>query len=614
MERLITLKKSINQILICIFSISIVFYFIHQLVIFGYLSAAAFALLAVSITCEYLDRILKSYKESPVGALTNLLITISPASYLILFLNQENKFFTFNVDYRYFLSITNAIIRYGDLSNSLEYDGAEIQYHAAPSVISAYLFKSVLLNPQLFFYIIVPVIGNMCVTLFVSRIQRSLFGLQNKSTLLTSSFILTISPVSNISSIMDFKNGLFQYSVMPNTIVGLIIILSALCMDHKSLNFRFQFLTFFLIECALLTIKPQFIPIYPVVLSLILVLLLPWSQKLLGQISIIGLIGVTILLFKDNLNLETATTSISARFDLSSVDFFTLIFNYPIIFIVLLGLLLTVPYRSASNSRRLTYASLIILTIFIFIKALMNFTIFQIDTKTLNLQKIYNSETSWSDVNFDQGLVLLAIFCVAVGTIHILSMFQSQYPKLWNSSYPTSIISMLILCASIFPNATFIQNPEKGYEPFNGKLLVEALNVIPKSAGLIQVNDISDPAENYRRSGLGSYWSSFSTHQFYFSSFKYGFYLEKDVAARIYDTHLLFTDDDPIAKSIDLEIDYLLINKRCTPAFEGLFKPVYENDAFSVFSIDNLANQEHPEISSESILTQKKVFGESRCL
>ncbi len=614
MERLLSLKKSVNQILISIFSISIVFYFSHQHVTFGYLSAAAFALLAVSITCEYLDRILKSYKESPVGALTNLIITISPASYLILFLSQDNKFFTFNVDYRFFLSITNAIIRYGDLSNSLEYDGADIQYHAAPSVISAYLFKSVLLNPQLFFYIIVPVIGNMCVTLFVSRIQRSLFGLQSKSALITSSLILTFSPVNNVSSIMNFKNGLFQYSVMPNTIIGLIIILSALCVDHKTLNFRFQILTFFLIECALLTIKPQLIPIYPVVLSLILVLFLPWSKKLLGQISIVGLVGATVLLFRDSLMLETATTSISAKFDFSSVDFFSIIFNYPIIFLLFLGLLFTVPYRNAYNSRRLTHASLIILTIFVFIKALLNFTIFQIDTKTLNLQKIYDSETSWSDVNFDQGLVLLAIFAVAVGAIHILSVFQSRHPKMWSSSYPTSIISILILCASIFPNATFIEDPSKGYEPFNGKLLVEALNVIPKSASLIQVNDISDPAENYRRSGLGSYWSSFSTHQFYFSSFKYGYYLEEDVAARIYDTHSIFTDDNPIKKSRNLEIDYLLINKRCKPVFEGLFKPVYENEAFSVFLIDNLADQENLGAPTEKITTQKKVFGESRCL
>jgi len=614
MGKLLFLKKSRNQLLVSIFSMSIISYFMNQNAIFGYFSAVAFALLVISIIFEYIERILKYYKESPIAALTNLLITISPMSYLILFLNQENRYFTFNVDYRYFLSITNAIIRYGNLSNSLEYDGADIQYHAAPSVISAYLFKSVILNPQLFFYILVPVTANMCVTLFVYRIQKSFFGQQNRSALLASSLILTFSPVNNISSTLHFKNGLFQYSVMPNTIIGLTIILTALCVDQRTNSFKYQMVTFFLIELALLTIKPQLIPIYPVVLGLILFLSFPWSQKLFRQIFVVGFICITILLFKDKLNLETATTRISAKFDLGSIDFFSIVSNFPMIFVLLLGCLLTFPFTKASKGRRMNYASLIILIIFICIKVLLNFTLFQIDTKTLHLQKIYNSEASWSDVNFDQGLVLLAIFGVAVGLIQIFYVFQIRYPTAWRSPYPTSVVSLLILVASIFPNAYIFQNPNKGYETFNGKLLVEALNVIPKSSGLIQVNDISDPAENYRRAGLGSYWSSFSTHQFYFSSFKYGYYLEDDVLERISATHSLFSEYDPSSRAKTLDIDYLLINRRCTPAFEGLFKPIYQNEAFSVFSIDNLTEQKHSWDVSANLLPQKKVFGESRCL
>ena len=168
-------KDSRNHWLISSFSISIIIYFINQDQIFGYLCASLFAFFATSITHDYLKRILHFYKETPFAVVTNLMITLLPISYLFLWLNQENRYHTFNVDYRYFLSITNTIIRYGNLSNSLEYNGAEIQYHAAPSVISAYLSKAIALDPQLFFYILLPIFANISITLFITQTQKTFF-------------------------------------------------------------------------------------------------------------------------------------------------------------------------------------------------------------------------------------------------------------------------------------------------------------------------------------------------------------------------------------------------------------------------------------------------------
>jgi len=614
MERFLLVKQSRYQWLISIFSISITSYFINPNTALGFFLAGIFGLLAISISCDYAVRIMQYYKTTPILALTNILITLMPTSYFLLFFNEKNRYYTFNVDYRYFLSITNTIIRYGDLSNSLEYDGAAIQYHATPSVISAFLFKSVFLNPQLFFYILVPVIASMSLTLFVIKIRKSFFEKIPGSELLVSALILTFSPVDNFSSMLHFKTGLFDYSVMPNTIIGLTIILMSLCIGQKTIRFKYQLATFILVEISLLTIKPQLIPIHAAVFSLILVLSSPWSHKLINRISLIGLTSFMILLFKDEFKLETATTQISMKFDFSSIKFLSILRDFPIIFLLFLGCLLTFRFTATKNRRRMFYASLSIPAILVFMKVLLNFIVFQIDIKTSNLQKIYSSELSWSDVNFDQGLVLLAIFAMAVCLLQILSAINVNYPKARRYWKANSIISFLILTVSIIPTATSIQDPKNGYESYDGRLQVDALREIPIFDGLVQVNDISDPAENYRRAGLGSYWSSFSTHQFYFSSFKYGYYLEKDVPRRISVAHSLFVENNPLSEMRRLGIKYLLINRRCTPAFNGIFNPSYQNEAFSVFSIDDFSKRNISGEAESGLARQNKLFGESRCL
>ena len=614
MKRILLLKQNRYQWLISIFSISITLYFTNQNAELGYFSAAIFGLLAIFITYDYALRILHRYKKAPISALANILITLIPASYLFLFLNQNTKYYTFNVDYRYFLSITNTIIRYGDLSNSLEYDSAPIQYHAAPSVISAFLFKSIFLNPQLFFYILVPVIANMSLTLFVIKIQKTFFKKLYGSELLVSALILTFSPVNNISSTLHFETGLFNYSVMPNTIIGLTIILMSFHINQKTTRFKYQLITFSLIEISLLTIKPQLIPIYAVVFSLILMLSLPWNYTLLRKICLIGFTSITILLIKDEIKIGTAVTPISIKFDYSSINFLSILRDFPMIFLVFAGCVLTFGLTTEKKSRCMYYASLGIPTVLIVIKVLLNFTVFQIDDKTSNLQRIYSSEVSWSDVDFDQGLVLLAIFGMAVGLIQIVSAIQAKYPKVWKSQRINSTLSLLILIVSIIPTATFIHDPKTGYESYDGKLQVDALNEIPKFNGLVQVNDISDPAENYRRAGLGSYWSSFSTHQFYFSSFKYGYYREEDVFDRISTSASLFSKIHPLSAMKVLGINYLLINRRCEPAFNGIFKPKYQNEAFSVYSIDDFSQQRFSGKSKANSVSQKKFYGESRCL
>ena len=603
-----------NNWLISLFSLSIIIYFINQNPIIGYLCASFFAFFTISITHDYVKRILQFYKETPFAVVTNLIITLLPISYLFLWFNQENRYYTFNVDYRYFLSITNTIIRYGDFSNSLAYDGAEIQYHAAPSVISAYLSKVIALDPQLFFYMLLPIFANMSITLFVTQTQKTFFKQFNVNAILASSLIMTFSPISNLSSTLHLKFGLFNYSVMPNTIIGLMVIFMSLYSGQKSTNLTQQNITFVLVQLSLLTIKPQLIPIYAVVSILLLTMASPWDKKYLRRTTLIGVVTLSVLLLRNKFNLGVAHIPVAMKFDLGSIELSSIARDFPLMLLVFLGCVLTFRQSELAINRRIFYFNLVILSSLIFVKILLMIIVFELDIDTLNLQRGYNNEISWSDDNFDQGLVLLAIVGMAVGLLQILGAIHIKHSRRWTSQRPGLILSVFLIVVLILPTATLIRQPSKGYEAYDGKLQVEALNQIPISTSLIQVNDITDPAENYRRPGLGSYWSSFTTHQFYFSSFRYSYHLEKDVLTRISDTHSIFVQSDPRSKLRALGISHLLINKRCTSPLEDHFDPIYENDEFSLYSLEDLSKQIISKRISGAIDSQKVMFGDSRCL
>jgi hypothetical protein len=542
------------------------------------------------------------------GLLTNLLIAMS------LGLIRTLTFFrdlTWNVDSRLFLSQTYSYLTFGNSNNSNSYSGFDIHYHASPSYISAQVFDLFKINPNITLFIAVPSVALIALYLSSESILR-VSGLSRTCANLGALLVLSASFVTTFSQRSKLLAPLINSELMLNAQLAVSVVLATLYFQVRDLPGKYLFLFSSLV--SLVGLKPQYIPF--AVLSYMLVtffraelLSMKTASKEFSKILISSILAVPFVLLLSNSEFGPEYTARLIPIDWAN-------FFRTNILIIIVALILPLIAKLPNKERfgwnlRVLF---LITAIYLACSLALELILFEPSQQILNKMQIFKPTKSVGDSDFNQGLLLVFILI-------LISSISLIWKTIGESSIKTICVTLILLSTlRIFCAVPeFVHPTKEGYEAVNlsqlRQTLAQAENRV--SNPKLLVNDFVDPAENYRRDGSGMYWSSIGIGHFYLSDIKTFHFLAPDIRLRLEKTKVFF--NSPVSSfHIDFlqenDIDFVVVNLRCTPNWLSKIRPVYLNGSYALLETKSFNTRTSEASGLKSTLTQTQNFGLSRCL
>jgi hypothetical protein len=543
-----------------------------------------------------------------LGLVTNLLIAISLGIVKILSFFRD---LTWNVDSRLFLSQTYSYLRFGNSNNSNSYSGFDIQYHASPSYIAAQVFDLFKINPSITLFIAVPLITLVALYLSSESILR-VSGLSRTGANLGALFVLSTSYVTAFSQRSKLLTPLINSELMLNAQLAVSVVLATVYIQIRELPGKHFFLFASLI--SLVGLKPQYIPF--AILSYMLVAAsradlvgLRNTLKKCLHMVISSILAIPLVLF---LSKSEFGPEYTAR--LIPIDWTKFLRDNALLVIaaVFLPLIAKLPNRE-KFSWSLRFLSLMT-AIYLACSLALELILFQPSRQILNKMQIFKPTKAVGDSDFNQGLLLIFIL-ITISSISLIWKIISE------SSIKTICVTLILLSILRLFCAVpeFVYPISEGYEAVNlnqlRQTLIQAEKRIPNPK--LMVNDFVDPAENYRRNGSGMYWSSIGIGHFYLSDVNTFHYLAPDITQRLEKTKIFFNSPISSFHSNFLQknnIDFVIINLRCTPNWFSEMRPVHLNGSYALLETKFFHNRTSRASDLKQTLTQSRNFGLSRCL
>ncbi len=114
-------------------------------------------------------------------------------------------------------------------------------------------------------------------------------------------------------------------------------------------------------------------------------------------------------------------------------------------------------------------------------------------------------------------------------------------------------------------------DPEVGHEAVDAPYVRELLRGVDPESALIVASDLSDPAQNHRRSGSAFYLSNAYGHQFWITQTRYGHQFVAETAPRVRYLERFFGTDWSSWHAHMLaeeEVTHVMISERCPPVWD----------------------------------------------
>ena len=535
-----------------------------------------------------------------LGLLTSLLFALGLG---LIRLTSKFRDVTWNVDSKLFLSQAYSYISHGNSISSNSYSGFDIQYHAVPSYISAQVFKYLEINPGITLFLAVPLVSITAIYFFAKLILIE-SGLSKTNASLGALVVLSIPYVTSISQREKFLTPLINSELMLNSQLAIAVVAATSALYLK--NVRGKYLLTALGFISLWSLKPQYIPFAILSLSILAIIRLP-DRKLnkifrkTYPIILTSAFTITFLYIFSKSELNPEYTINFVR--LSSADFLR---KNLVVFLILPILFVLQRFQKKPLAHRKIVDLYLVVGVFLICSFLLEIIAFEPSPTTLRKMQVFQPTGPAGDSDFNQGLILLFVLIAIMVTILTSEIELSS--SIIRRNICTLLISLFIL--RILAAVPLMLEPSvNGYEVTNLATLRQVLNQAERRVNMpkILVNDFADPAEGYRRNGSGMYWSSIGIGEFYLSDINTFHFLAPDIENRLKNTKIFF--NTPISdfhlKFIESKgIDFIIINKRCTPIWYPGIRQIFANSEFAIIDAKTITRQEFNEngISSTQIL------------
>lgn len=543
-----------------------------------------------------------------VGLSTSLLFALGLG---LIRLNSKYRDVTWNVDSRLFLSQAYSFISHGNSNSSNSYFGFDIQYHATPSYISAQIYKFFGIDPSIILFLAVPMVTVTAIYFFTKSIFKER-GFSQVNSGIGALIVMSISYVTSVSQRDKLLAPLINNEVMLNAQLAIAVVVATTNLHLKSVTGKHSLTILGIV--SLWNLKPQYIPFAIVFLLVLTIIRLPDRDlkivlRTIFPIILTSALAISLIypLSKSELNPEYSISFVN----LSVSDF--LKSNMMLASIIPIHLVMIAFQKTQISYRKLLDVYLVI-GVFLLCRLMLDVISFEPSFAVLRKMQVLQETKPSGDSDFNQGLILLFIL-IAVSAVIAFSEIELRLANLQKA------VCLLLISLSLFRisfAAPTIARPSiNGYEATDlaslRQVLTQAERRIFKPR--ILVNDFSDPAEDYRRNGSGMYWSSLGIGEFYLSDINTFHFLAPDIKSRLKNTKKFFStpiSDFQINFINSNKIDFIVINKRCTPNWYPDVDKIVSTSGFALIDAKAIKVQK---FHNKSIFSnQSLLFGKAPCI
>jgi hypothetical protein len=576
-----------------------------------------FTLLAIQILLG-LCTALYFFKSSLIEKFVIVGVCSASLSAVALFIVRSTSLHSevsWNVDWRNALSSANSYTIDATGASQLDYFGSSDGYHSGASLLAGHYAQTTGFEPDLVLFFVVPLSALTSICLLGIQIARRFSSLAKcrLQVLLPALFIpypgLTFSPNKEEFRFL-ISSFLINHELMINSMFGIATVCCGLFMILHRKKVQEIHLSACISLIALIYIKPQYIPMAALLFIVLFIIVFPknvlWSH-LLVVISF-GLLPSALISYRQNsklaLDWDFAADSISSTTWAG------------IILIVLLSTFVAI--NRAGNERYLDSREqpiLLFLAFSIFLVVLSNFLVFRIDSQEyLSVRNLAggNLDATSIDRDIKQGFILLFISCLLISGVLCVSLTKS------NSGMMRLVVLALVpvLLVKVIATCVLVLKPIHGYEYVDLKFLNQILIEVPDNS-MVLVNDMNDPAEDFRRPGRGEYWSSLGMDRFFFSSIVPNATSDDGAVTRFRMLQTFFSTI-PNSQQIDLlkrlGVESVVINLRCLPYWYGRIAPHYWNKEFAFYMLSDFDDIYQNHFPVHRPQKQTLVRGKGQCI
>lgn len=523
---------------------------------------------------------------------------------------------SWNVDWRNALSSAFTFAKDPSGDSPIDYSEISGAYHYGASFLAGHFTHTTGSNPDFVLFFLIPVVALTSICALGIQLVRTLY-------IHSKHFLLSLLPVLSIPypgldfslSGSDFEFLISKFIVndelMINSLLGVSIVCFGLFLILNINNFIGIQFTIAIVVSSLIFVKPQYIPFAILIFIMLLILTSPrifFWKHFIGVITF-SLIPTAILSYLRNSNLDVKLEFVPITDP--SIHIWLLLALFFTVFIV-------IDVVKGSHYLDSTERSIVLLLAFsVFLVYLANFFIFSINSQEYLAVRnlgVGTLDPTSIDRDMKQGFFLVYIFCLLLIGVLLVSLLKRKRMIVTLMLFFFAPIITVKLMASL----NSIVEPSYGYEYVNLKSLEQILERVPQDSKIL-VNDMNDPAENYRRPGRGEYWTSIGEHEYFFSSIIPNAVADPNVISRFKLVRSFFSSTPKptlIDKLRSLGVKSVVINLRCRPNWFGQLRADYWNKDFAYYELADFSSilRKEKEIAYEKIRGQLQFSGESGCI
>lgn len=564
----------------------------------------------------------KIYFWVKVAILSNIAIYFFVATELTFVrMSERYKGILWQVDWRHALGHSYSFSRYPSNSNSLAYDGYEVNYHAAASLLAGHFMKVFCIDAFYVLFLVIPIFTLISVLLFARTLGR-FFNLDPMLAYVLSMIAITI-PVFQIKFFSTgefrnlFTNVAFDNEVMINSYLAIAVCFSALILFFSTNDLAVRLLSSTIPMFALMSLKPQFIPILGIVVYVLNSRFTITEFTVTLRVNLVVLSSALLALALAFL--KKSSGHLSFEFSVNAYNMYARQgFALPALTFLSFAsaIIVFTMQRKAQISRTIKWIVNLICCYF-FIRTISAFVIFRNPSiERLPSSIAGNIKSSGVDLDLEQGFVLLNF--VLVFTLLIQCAFYFQHKK-----FLLSILVFFLIAINSYKFLNYAEQFSKpltrGFEAIDNRELDSLLGKL-ESDSLLLVNDIADPTMDFNYSGRGNYLLVNDRVKFYFANlwpewqapdFTYRYSRVK----RFFGTPVSSFHEEFLHNS---GVTHILLSKRCLPPWgiepekAEITSNFYLFEASEIYRLLDIRHDAHN--VAEKSYGQLKIFGRADCL
>lgn len=574
-------------------------------------------ILAILFSLKSVTQVLRSklgFTFTVVNYLLLIFLSFRVLLPALLGLTRVQKYEVWDRDLVTFAAIANSISSANGVANNLGLEGDPIRYHTAPSFVAASIadiglldsYHSGLLVEVIFSFALIVL------SLKLASIWFANFDYRYTATLATLNLpFFTFKDDFRVFAFDIFNHPSFSFDMMLGSLLGTTLLCAILSLPSYRLSIELVIPA--VSTLALFEIKPQYIPLLPLVCSLRLFRASGLNIKSLLYVFVITFMCPVIFFAFEKGNLGIST---SFSFQLPTnlfPDYFIRLVNLTPVITSTLFLVIIFAIRLAFtgvSAVRVEYLWLLLPSVVLVVSR------FIIDTLRLRINT--PPDLDWLDLsslekNDDQMIYPLSFFSLLIFLVAVVNYSKVGRVLITYGVVLSTIISSFVVASS------YLGDNSKTEDYADLTSLSAVYRSISKE-GLILTNDFSFPANNYMSPNNGDFLTIFSKNSFYLAM-PANIHQSPLLTERLANTQRFFGSEfskEHFDFIVENGIRYLLINRRCETPFvhsEGILNVrIYINKDYELYDI-NLLDREMISALQESspLVGQYKVRGFAEC-